>query len=58
MIAALLHKLLRRLRYRRRWALAMTAAREDADRATLSHNRLVAEPPRRALPAAKRRRPF
>ncbi len=58
MIAALLHELLCRLRYRRRWALVATTARQDADRATLRHNRLVAALRWRASSAAKRRQLF
>jgi hypothetical protein len=58
MTLALFRRLLARLRYRRRWALVATTARQDADRATLRRDRQVASAPRPLRPVAKRRRAF
>jgi hypothetical protein len=57
MTFALLRRVLRGIRYRRRWDAAATAARQAADRATLRHDRDIDDRPRPPPLPSWRRRP-
>ncbi|MGG5817794.1 hypothetical protein [Falsiroseomonas sp. HW251] len=56
MILTLVHRLLGRLRYRRRWGLAARTARQDAARAIHRHDSQAAPAGRPLAPATTPRR--
>lgn len=58
MSLAVLRRILRRMRYRRRWSEAVTVARHEADRATLRHDNEMAWGRGTRPSPRKRRWPF